>query len=139
MITSPQYKRAITNFVHIMTADKTIRVEYNNNDINNTNGKIVNLSASIKEKDFDSNVGLALHESSHILYTDFNHVNQFIDKEYHSIKSTDGVGIFDDVTIDDTGDIKNTPYSVWSSLRLASGVKKDFFTVINIVEDLYID
>lgn len=139
-----QYKRAITNFVHIMTADKTINVEYNNKDINNTNGKIINLSASIKEKDFDSNVGLALHESSHILYTDFSHVNDIVNSQHTDIKSTDGVGIFDGVNIPDDGYIPKTPYHVyahdsWNPNRLSSLTKKDFFTVINIVEDLYID
>jgi len=139
-----QYKRAITNFVHIMTADKDIKVEYNNKDINNTNGKIVNLSASIKEKDFDSNVGLALHESSHVLYTDFKYVNDFISSDYKYIKSTDDVNIFDGVDIPESGFIPNTPYHVyahdsWNSGRLSSTTKKDFFTVINIIEDLYID
>ena len=139
-----QYKRAITNFVHIMTADKDIKVEYNNKDINNTNGKIINLSASIKEKDFDSNVGLALHESSHILYTDFEYVNDVVNSQYIDIKSSDGVGIFDGVDIPDNGYIPKTPYHVypndsWNVNRLSSLTKKDFFTVINIIEDLYID
>lgn len=139
-----QYKRAITNFVHIMTADKDIKVEYNNKDINNTNGKIINLSASIKEKDFDSNVGLALHESSHILYTNFSYVNDIVNSQHTDIKSTDGVGIFDGVNIPDDGYIPKTPYHVyahdsWNPNRLSSLTKKDFFTVINIVEDLYID
>ena len=63
-----QYQRAVANFVHIMTGDPTIPVKYNNNGQNMTDGKTVHLSASITEKDFDSNVGLALHESSHIIY-----------------------------------------------------------------------
>ena len=139
-----QYKRAITNFVHIMTADKNITVEYNNKEINNTNGKIINLSASIKEKDFDSNVGLALHESSHILYTDFKYVNEIVNNKHTEIKSTDGVGIFDGVDISESGYIPNTPYHVYVNDNYSNGqlcftTTKDFFTVINIVEDLYID
>ena len=61
-----QYQRAITNFVHIMTGNKDITVKYTTNGNSYTDGKTVTLSASIKEKDFDSNVGLALHEASQV-------------------------------------------------------------------------
>lgn len=134
-----QYKRAITNFVHIMTADKTINVVYNSKDINNTNGKTINLSASIKEKDFDANVGLALHESSHILYTDFNFVNDFLRKPYTEIKSSDGIGIFDGITVSDSGHVISDISVRTSDNVLWSYSSKHLFTIINIVEDLYID
>lgn len=134
-----QYKRAITNFVHIMTADKTINVVYNSKDINNTNGKTINLSASIKEKDFDANVGLALHESSHILYTDFNFVNNFLRKPYNEIKSSDGIGIFDGITVSDSGHVISDISVRTHDNVLWSYSSKHLFTIINIVEDLYID
>jgi hypothetical protein len=134
-----QYKRAITNFVHIMTADKTIKVVYNNKDLNNTDGKTINLSASIKEKDFDANVGLALHESSHILYTDFNFVNNVLNRPYHEITSSDGISILDGINVPDSGDIITDISIRTSDNGLYHHAKKQLFTILNIVEDLYID
>ena len=64
------YRRAIANFVNIVTGD-SIPVKFNNNDQSYTDGKEVVISGKINEKDFDSTVGLALHEGSHIKLTDF--------------------------------------------------------------------
>ena len=64
------YRRAISNFVNIVTGKSDIPVYFQGSD-SYTDGKSINISASIKDKDFDSTVGLALHEGSHILMTDF--------------------------------------------------------------------
>jgi len=64
------YKRAISNFVRITTG-KDIKVSYSNKD-SYTDGKSIVLSAGMKDGDFDPNVGLALHEASHIKLTDFD-------------------------------------------------------------------
>lgn len=126
-----QYQRAVANFVHIMTGDPTIPVKYNNNGQNMTDGKTVHLSASITEKDFDSNVGLALHESSHIIYTDMQKFQNAVSKlTYNSI---------DYLKDDDDNPIFNSQDEIE---KLFSGYydKVDFFkSIINIVEDLYID
>ena len=37
-----------------------------------TDGKSVTISGTINEKNFDHVVGLALHEGSHIVYSDFD-------------------------------------------------------------------
>ena len=67
-------KRAISNFVNILT-NKNIPVIFNDSGDSFTDGKIVCLSANIVEKkDFDPAVGLALHEGSHILLSDFNSI-----------------------------------------------------------------
>ena len=63
--------RAISNFVRIVTG-KNIPVKYNNKDESFTDGKTVVISGNIKDKDFDPTVGLALHEGSHCLLTDFD-------------------------------------------------------------------
>lgn len=75
-----QYQRAISNFVRIMTGRSDISVQYatNGGNQNYTDGKTVTLSPNIKEKEFDVAVGLALHESSHIVYTDFVKWNEYI-------------------------------------------------------------
>ena len=66
-----QYQRAISNFVRIMTGRNDIVVQYNSKGENYTDGKTITLSPNIKEKEFDTAVGLALHEASHILHSDF--------------------------------------------------------------------
>ena len=64
------YRRAIANFVSIVTG-KSIPVQFSGAD-SYTDGKRVNISAKLTDKEFDSAVGLALHEGSHIKLTDFN-------------------------------------------------------------------
>ena len=65
------YKRAISNFVNIVTEDN-IPVVFNSNDSSYTDGKKVVIGANIDDKKFDVAVGLALHEGSHIKLSDFN-------------------------------------------------------------------
>lgn len=110
-----QYQRAITNFVHIMTDNKDIKVTYNTSGKNYTDGRTINLSASIKEKDFDSNVGLALHEASHIIYTDFK----------KSKSAVDG--------------LMESDFNKLTSHFSEHTLKQNFKTILNIVEDLFID
>jgi hypothetical protein len=64
-------KRAISNFVNIVTNDQ-IPVIFNTRGDSYTNGKSVVIGADVVEpKDFDIAVGLALHEGSHIKLSDF--------------------------------------------------------------------
>jgi len=65
-----KYRRAIGNFVRIATG-KDIKVNFSSGDQSYTDGNEVVISAKIDDKTFDSTVGLALHEGSHILLTDF--------------------------------------------------------------------
>jgi hypothetical protein len=65
------YRRAIGNFVRIVTG-LPIPVRFTSQGDSFTDGTTVTISASLKDKDFDSAVGLALHEGSHIRLTDFN-------------------------------------------------------------------
>ena len=64
------YKRAISNFVNIVTEDN-IPVVFNSNDSSYTDGKKVVIGANLDDKKFDVAVGLALHEGSHIKLSDF--------------------------------------------------------------------
>jgi hypothetical protein len=104
-----QYQRAIANFVRILTGRGDIQVKYNNGGNSYTDGKTITLSPNIKEKEFDTAVGLALHEASHILYTDFDKTNQYIED-----------------TVRNTG----SRYSDEVDQRKI---------LLNLVEDLYID
>lgn len=76
-----QYQRAISNFVRILTNRNDIVVKYNSSGDNYTDGKTITLSPNIKEKEFDTAVGLALHEASHILHSDFDMLASMMDSE----------------------------------------------------------
>jgi len=65
------YRKAIGNFVRIVTGD-SISVNFSNGEDSFTDGKTVTIAAKMKESEFDSSVGLALHEGSHIKLTDFS-------------------------------------------------------------------
>ena len=64
------YQRAVSNFVKILTKEE-IPVQFAGTE-SYTNGKAITISADISNKNFDVAVGLALHEASHIVLTDFN-------------------------------------------------------------------
>ena len=65
-------KRAISNFVNIVT-NQSIPVKFKERGDSYTDGKSVVIGSRITEpKDFDVAVGLALHEGSHIKLSDFN-------------------------------------------------------------------
>ena len=63
-------QRAIGNFVRIVSG-QNIPVKYMTRGDSYTDGKSVTIGANIKPETFDFTVGLALHEGSHIAYTDF--------------------------------------------------------------------
>ena len=65
------YKRAISNFVNIVTGEN-IPVVFNSKDESYTDGKKVVIGSNIDDKKFDVAVGLALHEGSHIKLSDFD-------------------------------------------------------------------
>ena len=66
------YRRAISNFVTIVTGESNIKVKFNNNDESYTDGKTVVIGSKLDDNLFDPSVGLALHEGSHIKLSDFN-------------------------------------------------------------------
>lgn len=73
LIKLANYRRAVTNFVKITTKQE-IPVMWAG-DTSFTNGKAITLSTNIKEDNFDVTVGLALHESAHIVLSDFSLVS----------------------------------------------------------------
>ena len=66
------YRRAISNFVSIVTGESDIKVNFTTAGSSYTDGKTVTISSKLDDKLFDSSVGLALHEGSHIKLSDFN-------------------------------------------------------------------
>ena len=77
-------QRAIGNFVNIVTG-KQIPVHFQNNDESYTDGRTVTIGSKIEDKNFDATVGLALHEGSHIAFTDFTLLDSVqIGSKFHS-------------------------------------------------------
>ena len=79
------YRRAIANFVNIVTNRSDIKVRYQKNGDSYTDGKVVTIGSKIDEKNFDHVVGLALHEGSHILLSDFNFLRQLRQNTPHEL------------------------------------------------------
>jgi len=64
------YRRAISNFVYILTG-KNIPVRFAEKSTSMTDGKVVYIGGELAKGQFDPTVGLALHEASHIVKSDF--------------------------------------------------------------------
>jgi len=63
-------RRAISNYVTILTG-KSIPVMFNDRNVSCTDGEVVYIGSDVNKKNnFDVAVGLALHEASHIVYSD---------------------------------------------------------------------
>ena len=85
LIALSSYRRAISNFVSILTGDPSIKVTYTAAGDSYTDGKTVTISSKMDDKFYDSTVGLALHEGSHIKLSDFEFLRNLetnIPKEY---------------------------------------------------------
>lgn len=74
-------RRAIANFVNIVTG-KNIPVTYMERSMSSTDGEHVILSADINDH-FDVGVGLALHEGSHIVLSDFQLLKNISEVKMH--------------------------------------------------------
>ena len=84
LIALSSYRRAIANFVNIVT-QKDIPVTFKSSGDSYTDGKKVVISSKLDDKLFDSSVGLALHEGSHIKLSNFDFLKglgQSIPEEY---------------------------------------------------------
>ena len=116
------YKRAISNFVRIVTNKDDIKVSYSSGDTSYTDGKSVVISSKLDEKEFDSTVGLALHEGSHIALTDFKLSNQLL--SYHSSYISDLANY-----------VRSKGYTVNHDTNVTDKIK----ALVNIIEDRRID
>ena len=131
-------RRATANFVRILTNDSNIKVVFSSGKDSYTDGTRVVIAAEDDSKHFDSMVGLALHEGSHCLLSDFNLLNNLIvnDKWYMCILamspelrktlSTD----YNDVTVYD---------GVQKVRSQVQALQKMLGTIMNVIEDRRID
>jgi len=95
------YRRAVSNFVSIVTGDSSIKVNFTSRDDSFTDGKEVTIGAKLDDKLFDSSVGLALHEGSHIKLSDFEFLKNLemnTPKEYYNRAEVKGFSKFEILT-----------------------------------------
>jgi hypothetical protein len=120
------YKRAISNFVNIVTGEN-IKVMFDQRGDNSyTDGKTVTISAKMDDKDFDPTVGLALHEGSHIKLTDFSSLDKIRNYDFPQ-----------PLTYDYLSQLENKHQMSYDGVRnWVSGVVKD---LLNVIEDRRID
>lgn len=109
-------RRAISNYVSILT-NKSIPVMFNDNNNSMTDGKVVYIGADASsKKNFDIAVGLALHEGSHICYSNFD--------------------LFKNIW----GNVPREISDLGKKLKISkSEIAELVKTLTNIVEDRYID
>ena len=71
-----KYQRAIANFVKIL-AQRDVPVVFKGTESYTDNQQVV-LATDINDKNFDVSAGLALHEASHLKYTDFKVLKAYL-------------------------------------------------------------
>ena len=105
LVALASYRRAISNFVSIVTGESDIKVTFKSSGDSYTDGKAVTISSKLDDKLFDSTVGLALHEGSHIKLSNFDFLKQLdisIPQEYYN-----RAGVFGFDKYDVVGKVKN--------------------------------
>lgn len=108
-----QVQRGITNFVKILTG-KDIPVQYATSGDSMTDGETVYIASNLKEDTIDYTVGLALHEASHVLLTDFGYLNKEKDtvlKRVHGVPKEDHDNVFTLINFVEDKRIDNFVYS----------------------------
>jgi hypothetical protein len=129
-------RRAITNFVRILTNDSSIQVKYSSGQNSFTDGKVVVISADDNPKNFDPMVGLALHEGSHCLLSDFEFLKRLTDREvfYRSLHPRLRK-MMKFKPVKDQNDFN----SMFENQRIADTLWNHLRTIMNVIEDRRID
>jgi len=105
LVALASYRRAVSNFVSIVTGLSDIKVTFKSSGDSYTDGKQVVISSKLDDKLFDSTVGLALHEGSHIKLSNFDFLKGLensIPEEYYNRSEVFGWNKYDTM-----GNIKN--------------------------------
>lgn len=120
-----KYRNVISNFVNILTG-KQIPVEFAVTGDSHTDGERIIISAARDASKFDVNVGLALHEASHVVLTDFKVLSALVDC-YYSHSNPKYPNIYQAY--------KELPESVRGNMSSHHTIK----SLLNIIEDRRID
>lgn len=119
------HRRAISNFVSILT-NQNIPVEFTVKGDSYTDGKSVTISSDLKPDKFDSTVGLALHEASHIVLTDFE---TFVNYKANPALVDKYLGVIENVDTTNAAHLKFATNRIWELVK----------NLTNYVEDKRID
>jgi hypothetical protein len=139
-------RRAIANFVQIVTG-KPIPVTFKTKSDSYTDGDTVVLSGDVDEN-FDVSVGLALHEGSHIILSDFKMLKAFSDfmklqVNYDSITDAALDNVLKTPTFSKYReffiDIFSTKGKIRSKITLTQDVVNMILNLNNWIEDRRID
>lgn len=128
-------RRAVANFVRILTNNEKIDVVFSSGKDSYTDGKKVVIAAEEDSTKFDSMVGLALHEGAHCLLSDFNLIRNLVDpkdwaKCVQAMKPELRKMIDDDfTTVDGEESAKNKTQAMQKMLGM----------IMNVIEDRRID
>jgi len=119
------YKKSIGNFVNIVT-NQNIPVTFDvRGGDSYTDGNSVVISSKMGDKEFDSTVGLALHEGSHIKLTDFNTLS-VINNSIEVVVGSDYI----------THLMEKHSKDEWETKEYVRGIVKN---LLNVIEDRRID
>jgi hypothetical protein len=126
-------RRAISNFVQIVT-QKNIPVTFATKSDSKTDGKKVILSADVDDK-FDVSVGLALHEGSHIILSDFKLLSNMNDmlSNYERVQRQ--------INSDTQNEIENNLPISWTIDKVDAQIRKytcQYPTYENLFNEMYL-
>jgi hypothetical protein len=109
------FRRAIANFVLILTK-RSIPVRFSEKrNFSSTDGKVVYINGDLSHGDFDATVGLSLHEAMHIVQSDFTLLENMWQK------------------------VPKSTYTA-AGKKLSKSAVADFVKyILNVVEDRFID
>lgn len=127
-------RRAISNFVQIVT-QKNIPVTFATKSDSKTDGKKVILSADVDDK-FDVSVGLALHEGSHIVLSDFNLLSNMNDmySKYNGMRYS----IEMDIKRDAENGITNVRWNTEEIDKVMKGITSQFPVYADLFNEMYL-
>ena len=134
--TSPRYivrmhsvLRSVRDFVKIVTGRGDIDVRYSSGEQSYTDGRTIVISAETDPKNIDVVVGLALHESSHVL------LSQDLMRDLGSVRNPSNV----DIVKYAPRTAKHFPNLVTEKPEKLEWLFSQFVMCVNIVEDRRID
>ena len=87
MVRLAAIRRAVSNFVQILVG-KQIPVQYSSGKDSYTDGEHIVISADENPDTFDPTVGLALHEASHVLLSDFTFLKALVKFQTNEVPYT---------------------------------------------------
>lgn len=122
-------RRAVSNFVRILTNDSSIEVKYSSGNDSYTDGKTVVIAADDNVKNFDSMVGLALHEGSHCLLSDFNFIK--------AVNTSDHVFFL--ALHPELRRMINIDFTSATGIAQVKALRKVIHLLMNVIEDRRID